>query len=43
MRLEEYKNQTMKAIKYYKKQGRLIEINGEPSIEDIFKDILKAL
>lgn len=43
MRLEEYKNKTLKAIKYYKKQGRLIEIDGEPSIEDVFKDILKAL
>ena len=43
IRLKEYKNQTMKAIKYYKKQGRLIEINGEQSIEDVFKDILKAL
>lgn len=43
MRLAEYKNQTSKAIKYYKKQGKLIEINGEPSIEDVFKDILKVL
>ena len=42
-RLEEYKNQTTKAINYYKKQGRLIEINGEQSIEDVFKDILKKL
>jgi len=42
-RLEEYKNQTMKAINYYRKQGRLIKINGEPSIEDIFKEILKTL
>lgn len=42
-RLEEYKNQTKKAINYYKKQGRLIEINGEQSIEEVFKDILKSL
>jgi adenylate kinase len=42
-RLEEYKNQTTKAINYYKKQNRLIEINGEQSIEDVFKDILKVL
>ncbi|PJE69792.1 MAG: adenylate kinase [Candidatus Staskawiczbacteria bacterium CG10_big_fil_rev_8_21_14_0_10_38_10] len=42
-RLEEYKNQTKKAINYYKKQGRLIEINGGQSIEDVFKDILKAI
>ena len=39
-RLEEYKDQTTKAINYYKKQGRIIEINGEQSIEDVFKEIL---
>jgi len=33
----------MKAVNYYKKQGRLIKINGESSIEDIFKEILKVL
>jgi adenylate kinase len=43
MRLEEYKNQTIKAIRYYKKQGRLIEINGEQSIEDVFQEILKKI
>ncbi len=43
MRLEEFKNQTILAINYYKKQGRLITINGEQSIEDVFKDILKVL
>ncbi|HUW71589.1 MAG TPA: nucleoside monophosphate kinase [Candidatus Humimicrobiaceae bacterium] len=42
-RLEEYKNQTMKTINYYKKQGRLVEINGEPSIENVFKEILKKI
>ena len=42
-RLEEYKTETIPAINYYKKQGRLIEINGEQSIEDVFKDILKAI
>jgi len=42
-RLEEFKNQTIPAINYYKKQGRLIEIDGEQSIEKVFKDILKAL
>lgn len=43
MRLEEYKNQTIPAINYYKKQGRLIEINGEQSIEDVFKEILRKI
>ncbi len=42
-RLEEYSRQTKKAINYYKKQKRLIEINGEQNIEDVFKDILKKL
>jgi adenylate kinase len=40
-RLEEYKNKTQKSINYYRKQKRLIEINGEQSIENVFKDILK--
>ncbi len=42
-RLEEYKNETMKSINYYKKQGRLIKIDGEQSIENVFQDILKVL
>ena len=42
-RLKEFKNETIRAINYYKKQGRLIKIDGEQSIEDVFKDILKAL
>ncbi len=43
MRLKEYKEETIPAINRYKKQGRLIRINGEQSIEEVFKDILKAL
>jgi len=42
-RLEEYKKETIPAINYYKKQRRIIEINGEQSIERVFKDILKVL
>jgi len=42
-RLEEFKKHTIPVIKYHKKQGRLIEINGEQSIKDVFKDILKAI
>jgi len=42
-RLEEFKNKTIPAINYYKKQGRLIKINGEQSIENVFKDILKTI
>ena len=42
-RLEEYKEETKLVIDYYKKQKRLIKINGQQSIEDVFKDILKAI
>ena len=42
-RLEEYKKETVPAINYYKKQGRLIEINGEQPVANVFKDILKAI
>jgi len=42
-RLKWYKTDVMPVINYYKKQGRLIKINGEQSIENVFKDILKAI
>lgn len=42
-RLEEYKKQTIKSINYYRKQKRLIEINGEQSIENVFDDIVKSI
>jgi adenylate kinase len=42
-RLEEFKNEVIPVIKHYKEQGKLIEINGEQSIENVFADILKAL
>jgi adenylate kinase len=42
-RLSEYKKETIPAINYYKKQGRLIEIKGEQPIEGVFNDILKKL
>ncbi len=42
-RLEEFEKETKPVINYYKKQNRLIEVNGEQSIEDVSKDILKAL
>ena len=43
MRLKEYKEETIPAINRYKKQGRLIRVNGEQSIGNVFKDILKAV
>jgi len=42
-RLDYYDNQVTKVIRYYKKKGKLIIINGEQPIEDVFKDILKAI
>jgi adenylate kinase len=42
-RLEEFKKEVIPVLNYYQKQGKLIKINGEQSIENVFKDILKAL
>jgi len=42
-RLRWYKTDVLPAVNYYKKKGELIVINGEQSIEDVSKDILKAL
>ncbi len=42
-RLAWFKTDVQPSINYYKKRGELVEINGEQSIEDVFKDILKAL
>ncbi len=42
-RFKAYKKETVPAINYYKKQSRLIEINGEQPIEGVFNDILKKL
>lgn len=42
-RLNWFKTDVQPVINFYRKTGRLIKINGEQSIEDVFKDILKAL
>ena len=42
-RLDYYDNRVMKVVKRYEEQGVLIKINGEQSIEDVFKDVLKAI
>lgn len=42
-RLEEFKNEVIPVLNYYKRQGKLIVINGEQSIEDVFKDVSKAI
>jgi adenylate kinase len=44
IRLKEYKEKTFPLINYFKKQGlKVKEINGEHSVADVFKDILKTL
>ncbi len=43
-RLKEYKEKTLPLIKLFKKQGlKVKEVNGEQSVSDVFKDILKAI
>lgn len=42
-RLKEYREYTEPAIKVFRATGKLIEIQGEQSPEDIAKDIFKAL
>lgn len=42
-RLAYYKKDVQPAIDYYEKQGRLIKIDGERSIEDVYYDIKKAI
>jgi adenylate kinase len=42
-RLDYYEERVSQVIDYYKEQGKLIVVNGEQPIEDVFKDILKAI
>jgi adenylate kinase len=42
-RTNEYKTRTMPAIKYMENLHSVKKINGEQSIEDVHKDIIKAL
>lgn len=42
-RLSWFKKEVQPIINYYRKTGRLIKINGEQSIENVFKDILRAV
>lgn len=40
-RLQWFGEEVMPAVNYYKEKGKLIEINGEQSIEDVGKDVLE--
>jgi adenylate kinase len=42
-RLDFFDKEVMQVINYYKQDNRLIVVNGEQSIDDVFKDILKAI
>lgn len=42
-RLSWFRTDVQPVINFYKKTGRLIRINGEQSIENVFKDVLKAI
>jgi len=44
IRLKEYKERTFPLIKYFKEQGLKVKtINGEKSVDAVFKDVLKAI
>lgn len=42
-RLNYYEENVSLVVEYYEKQDKLRKIDGEQSIEDVFKDILKAI
>lgn len=42
-RLAWYRTEVQPIVNYYRKTGRLIKVNGEQPIENVFKDILKAI
>lgn len=44
VRLKEYRERTFPLVDYFKKEGlKVKEVNGEQSVERVFKDILKIL
>ncbi len=42
-RIEEYKQKTFPVAEYYNKQGKLSDIKGEGSIEEIFNRLVEAI
>lgn len=43
VRIHVYLEQTMPLVEYYRKRGKLIEINGAQAVEQVTKDLLSAL
>jgi len=42
-RLTQFRKYTIPQIDYFKKRRKLIKINGEQPIDDVFQDVLKAI
>jgi len=42
-RIRVYLEQTIPLVEYYRKRGRLIEVNGAQPVEQVTKDLLSAL
>ncbi|MFA5355438.1 MAG: nucleoside monophosphate kinase [Candidatus Paceibacterota bacterium] len=42
-RLKWFHTDVQPIVNYYKRTGRLVKVDGEKSIEDVFKDVLKVL
>ncbi len=42
-RLDIYEKDTMPVIDYYRKQGKMIDVNGVGEVQDIFNDIVSKL
>ncbi|MEM0332058.1 MAG: adenylate kinase [Archaeoglobaceae archaeon] len=38
-----YRNRTEPLIEYYRKRGKIIDVNGTRSIEDVFNEIVRSL
>ncbi len=43
VRLDTYEKQTSPLIDYYTMKGQITNINGDQSMEDVFKDIKASL
>jgi len=42
-RLKEYENQTLSLVPYYRQSGRLHEIDGDRSVEEVTAEVLRAV
>lgn len=42
-RIAIFHEKTAQVLKYYKKQGRLIQVDGEKSVDEVFAEIMKEI